>query len=135
MTIMSRLGSWRSMSTWQKLNDGDISDRHTTDAHNTYFLHVSSSSFSSRMMHGSFCSIFLTRAQRLKRRTFLIIIIIIRQPLCPVVGRRPQQLVSKLPCLVLSSAISCCSSICPGRLSTAWLVCLDVCSCHMVSNW
>ena len=22
------------MSTWQKLNDGDISDRHTTDAHN-----------------------------------------------------------------------------------------------------
>ena len=28
------LGSWRSMSTWQKLNDGDISDRHTTDAHN-----------------------------------------------------------------------------------------------------
>ena len=33
--------------------------------------------------------------------------IIIRQPLCPVVGRRPQHAVSKLPCLVLSSAISC----------------------------
>ena len=28
------LGRWRSMSTWQKLNDGDISHRHTTDAHN-----------------------------------------------------------------------------------------------------
>ena len=40
------------------------------------------------------------------------IIIIIRQPLCPVVGRRPQHVVSKLPCLVLSSAISCRSSIC-----------------------
>ena len=50
------------------------------------------------------------------------LIIIIRQPLCPVVGRRPQHAVSKLPCLVLSSAISCPSSICLGRLSTAWLV-------------
>ena len=37
--------------------------------------------------------------------------------------------------LVLSSAISCRSSICPGRLSTAWLVSLDVFSCHMVSKW
>ena len=60
---------------------------------------------------------------------------IIRQPLCPVVGRRPQHAVSKLPCLVLSSAISCRSSICPGRLSIAWLVSLVVFSCHMVSNW
>ena len=34
-----------------------------------------------------------------------IIIIIIRQPLCPVVGRRPRHAVSKLPCLVLSSVI------------------------------
>ena len=58
------------------------------------------------------------------------IIIIIRQPLCPVVGRRPQHAVSKLPCLVLSSAISCRSSICLGRLSTAWLVSLVVFSCH-----
>ena len=65
----------------------------------------------------------------------VIIIIIIRQPLCPVVGRRPQHAVSKLPCLVLSSAISCRSSICPGRLSIAWLVSLVVFSCHMVSNW
>ena len=63
-----------------------------------------------------------------------IIIIIIRQPLCPVVGRRPQHVVSKLPCLVLSSAISCRSSICPGRLSTAWLVSLVVFSFHMVSK-
>ena len=46
-------------------------------------------------------------------------IIIIGQPLCPVVGRRPQHAAPKLPCLVLSSAISCCSIICPGRLSTA----------------
>ena len=59
------------------------------------------------------------------------IIIIIRQPLCPVVGRSPQHAVSKLPCLVLSSAISCRSSIFPGRLSTAWLVSLDVFSCHL----
>ena len=56
--------------------------------------------------------------------------IISRQPLCPVVGRRPQHAVSKSPCLVLSSAISCRSSICPGRLSTAWLVYLVVFSCH-----
>ena len=62
-------------------------------------------------------------------------IIIIRQLLCPVVGRRPQHVVSKLPCLVLSSTISCRSSICPGRLSTAWLVSLVVFSCHMVSKW
>ena len=54
----------------------------------------------------------------------MYVIIIIRQPLCPVVGRRPQHVVSKLPCLVLFSAISCPSSICPGRLSTAWLVSL-----------
>ena len=65
----------------------------------------------------------------------IIIIIIIRQPLCPVVGRRPQHAVSKRPCLMLSSAISCRSSICPGRLSIAWLVSLVVFSCHMVSNW
>ena len=55
--------------------------------------------------------------------------------LCPMVGRKPQHVVSKLPCLVLSSAISCRSSICPGRLSTAWLVSLVVFSCHMVSKW
>ena len=36
-----------------------------------------------------------------------------------VVGRRPQRAVSKLACLVLSSARSCCSRICPGRLSTS----------------
>ena len=41
---------------------------------------------------------------------------IIRQPLCPVVERRPQHAVSKLPCLVLSSAISCRSSICPKHI-------------------
>ena len=62
-------------------------------------------------------------------------IIIIGQPLCPVVGRRPQHAVSKLPCLVLSSAISRRSSICPGRLSTAWLGFPVVFSCHMVSKW
>ena len=64
----------------------------------------------------------------------LIIIIIIRQLLCPVFVRRPQHAVSKLPCLVLSSAISCRSSICPGRLSTASLFSLVVFSCHMVSK-
>ena len=35
----------------------------------------------------------------------IIIIIIIRQPLCPVVGRRPQHAVSKLSCIVRSFAI------------------------------
>ena len=74
---------------------------------------------------------FLIRRTGMK----VIIIIIIRQPLCPVVGRRPQHAISKLACLVLSSAISCRSSICPGRLSTAWLVSLVVFSCHMVSMW
>ncbi len=56
----------------------------------------------------------------------------IRQPLCPVVGQRPQALSMSSPNdrLVLSSAISCRSSICPGRLSTAWLVSLVVFSCH-----
>ena len=47
-----------------------------------------------------------------------------------MVGRRPRHAVSKLPCLVLSSAMSCRSSICPGRLSTAWLVSLVVFYCH-----
>ena len=65
-----------------------------------------------------------------RNQLIYIIIIIIRQPLCPVVGRRPQHAVSKLPCLVLSSAMSCRSSICPGRLSIAWLVSLVVFSCH-----
>ena len=35
------------------------------------------------------------------------------QPSCPVDGRRPQHAVSKLACIVLSSVISCRSSICP----------------------
>ena len=61
----------------------------------------------------------------------IIIIIIIRQPLSPVVGRRPQHVVSTLACLVLSSAISCRSSICAGRISTAWLVSLVVFPCHI----
>ena len=56
-----------------------------------------------------------------------------RQPLCPVVGRRPQHAVSKLPCLVLSAVISCRSSICLGHLSTAWLVSLVAFSCHIWS--
>ena len=69
-------------------------------------------------------------------RNVLVSSFIIRQSLCPVVGRRPQHAVSKLPCIVLSAAISCRSSICLGRLSTAWLVSLVVFSCHiMVSKW
>ena len=39
-----------------------------------------------------------------------------------MVGRRPQHAVSKLACLVLSSARSCRSSICSGRDTAAWLV-------------
>ena len=42
-----------------------------------------------------------------------------------MVGPRPQHAVSKLPCLVLSSARSCRSGICPGRLTAAWLVSLS----------
>ena len=53
-----------------------------------------------------------------------------RQPLCLMVGRRPQHAVSKLPCLVLSFAISCRSSIYPGRLSIAWVVSLVFFYCH-----
>ena len=47
--------------------------------------------------------------------TFLLedhLAIVFGQPLCPVVGRKPQQVASKLPCLALSS---CPSSICPFR--------------------
>ena len=39
-----------------------------------------------------------------------------------MVGKRPQQAISKLAYIVLSSARSCRSSICPGRLTTDWLV-------------
>ena len=46
--------------------------------------------------------------------------------LVPIVGwRRPQHATSKLACLVLSSARSCHSSICPGRLSIISLVSLS----------
>ena len=69
------------------------------------------------------------------RKSRRIVIIIIGQPLCPVVGRRPQHAVSKLACLVHSSARSCRSGICPGRLSTAWLVSLVVFSCHNMCLW
>ena len=66
----------------------------------------------------------------IQENNFCFLIIIIRQPLCSVVGRWPQHAVSKLPCqITLSSAISCRSSSCPGRLSTAWLVSLVVFSC------
>ena len=70
------------------------------------------------------------KGHRKSRR--IVIIIIIGQPLCHVVGRRPQHAVSKLACLVQSSARSCRSSICPGRLSTAWLVSVVVFSCHNI---
>ena len=42
---------------------------------------------------------------------------------------------SKLACLALSSARSCRSGICLGRLSTAWLVSLVIFSCRMVWRW
>ena len=64
-----------------------------------------------------------------------IIIIIIEQPCCPVVGQKPRHTVSKLACLALSSARFWRSSFCPGRLSTAWLVSLVIFSCHMFSKW
>ena len=47
----------------------------------------------------------------LRRIIFIIIIIIIRQRLCPVVGRRHQHAVSTLPCIELSSTISNCFSL------------------------
>ena len=72
------------------------------------------------------------RAKVIVKSRRIVIIVIIGQPLCPVVGRRPQHAVSKLACLVLSSARSYRSSICPGHLSTAWLVSLVVFSCHTI---
>ena len=54
---------------------------------------------------------------------------------CLVVGRSPRHHVSKLAYLVLSSARSCRSSICPGRLSIVWLVSVVVFSYRMVSKW
>ena len=56
---------------------------------------------------------------------YVVIIIIIGQPYCPVVGQMPHQAVSKLACIVLYTVRSCSSNICPGRLSTAWLVSLS----------
>ena len=44
---------------------------------------------------------------------------------------RPQHAASKLACPVQSSARSCCSSICAGHFSTAWLVSLVVFSCRI----
>ena len=52
-----------------------------------------------------------------------IIIIITGRPYCPLVGKMPH-------CLALSSARSCPSRICPGRLSATWVVSLVVCSCR-----
>ena len=60
-------------------------------------------------------------------------VIIIGQPRCPVVGRMSKHAACKLACHALSSARSCPSSICPGRLSTGWLVSL-VLSCRMVTR-
>ena len=57
-------------------------------------------------------------------------VFIIGQPYCPMVGQRPQRAVSKLAYLVLSSARLCFFSICPGRLSTTWLV-SHVCWCDL----
>ena len=54
----------------------------------------------------------------------MLIIIIIGRQWCPVVGPRLQHAVSMLACLALSFARLCRSRICPGRLSTAWLVSL-----------
>ena len=61
--------------------------------------------------------------------------VLIRQPQCPVVGWRPQHATATLACLAVSSVRSCRSSICPGRLSPAWLVSLVVFSCHVVAKW
>ena len=52
----------------------------------------------------------------------------------PVVEQRRQHAASKLPCIALSSAISCRSSMCPGHFSTAWPVSLVVFSCRMVPS-
>ena len=50
-----------------------------------------------------------------------------------VIGRRPQNAVSKLAYLVLFSVRSCRSSSCLGRLSTVWLV-LDYAFCPLLSQ-
>ena len=59
------------------------------------------------------------------------------QPKCTVVGRRPLHNAPCLAYLAQSSVKSSCSSICPGRLPTAWLVSIVVLSCprvHLVTR-
>ena len=56
------------------------------------------------------------------------------QPLCPMLGRRPLHASSKLACLALSSARSCPSCICPGRLFTDRLVSVYVFSRRIISG-
>ena len=61
---------------------------------------------------------------------------IIGQPYCPVVGRRPQHVASKLASIALAYARPCPSSICPYRISIIWQVSfLSSWQCHMVSKW
>ena len=69
-------------------------------------------------------------SEKLRRSTCLTSFVHHWAALCPVVGRMPRHAVSKLAYIVQSSARSCRSSICPGRLSTAWLVSLVVFSWH-----
>ena len=69
-------------------------------------------------MEGRFLARCLSslRHQRSRRRCQVNFInIILGQPLCPVVGRRRQHAVSKLACIVQSSARSYPASICLGR--------------------
>ena len=52
--------------------------------------------------------------------------------LAAVVEQRPQRAASMLACLAPSSARSCPSSMCPGRVSTAWQIILFLFVCFLV---
>ena len=65
----------------------------------------------------------------------LLTVLSIYQPYCPVVGRRPQHVVSKFAYIVLFSARWFHSNTHPNRLSIFLLVFLVISSFRMVSRW
>ena len=68
-------------------------------------------------------------------KQLFVLSISIYQPYCPVVGRRPQHVVSKFAYLVLFSARWFHSNTLPNRLSIFLLVFLVISSFRMVSRW
>ena len=67
--------------------------------------------------------------------TLALFYLAIYQPYCPVVGRRPQHVVSKFAYLALFSARWFHSNTHPSRLSIVLLVFLVISSFRTVSRW